>query len=68
MVDLRTEARCLTCGGELETRRFHDAWTDDTCTTPSVEDCTEGLYCHRCQVVWIAFVKDEGDLKDSVPV
>ena len=58
---------CITCGGGMEYRRFHDAWGPDG-ETPNIEDCTEGPYCSRCEIVWIGFVKDEGDVKDSVLV
>ncbi len=53
---------CPSCGGELSYETFEDAWTDETLTTPSLEDCTKGLYCRQCHVVWIGQKVEEVDI------
>ncbi len=54
MTDTR---RCLTCGGPLELRRFIDAL--DVNMLPSLEDCSEGLFCSSCKLLWVAHIKDD---------
>ena len=57
MTTAKVEPRCLNCGGELEYRRFEDAWhLDDSL---SIEDCSEGFFCAVCKFLWTPFIKDD---------